>query len=271
MKKLLYILPVLLIITFFGCKSDRTSHAGVQAESQEAAPDSKKSKEIAERKLLKEGEVAFETDDPNKTIKKIYEAVKKHEGYIASEEESNEGGKISTSLSIRVPSEQFDNLVSDISRGVERFDRKNIDVKDVTEEFIDVEARLKTKKEVELRYIELLKQAKNVTEILETEKQIGVLRGEIESMEGRLKYLSDRVAYSTLQVKFYKKIPNRTRFGKEFGESFRNGWDNLMAFLILLTNLWPFMLIILGVVFSVTIISRRNRKKRLLNSDKKDL
>ena len=265
MKNFLYSVAVGLSLFLYGCQSNHRGDAGAQTVQKEAAPA--KEKKDPERKLLKEGSIAFETDDPAKTSKSIREAVKKHEGYIASDQESKQGGRVSTSLLIRVPSERFDDLINDIARGVERFDQKSIEVKDVTEEFIDIEARLKTQKELEARYLELLKQAKNVTEILETEKQIGVLRGEIESMEGRLKYLTDRVAYSTLQVTFYKEVPDRTRLSREFGESFRNGWDNLIAFFVLLTNLWPFILIIVGVIFGLRSLRRRKKRKKFLNSD----
>ena len=73
-----------------------------------------------------------------------------------------------------------------------------IDSQDVTEEYIDITARLKTKKELEARYLELLKKANKVEEIVSIEKEIGNLRSDIESIEGRLRYINNAVAYSTL-------------------------------------------------------------------------
>lgn len=63
-------------------------------------------------------------------------------------------------------------LLIDATKGVDKFDHKNIEVKDVTEEFLDVKARLKTKKELEDRYIDLLKKANNIKEILEIETRL---------------------------------------------------------------------------------------------------
>jgi len=118
------------------------------------------------------------------TRKQILESVDKYEGYIASDEEYKYKGGISNTIVIRVPAENFDELLADATKGVSKFDSKNITVKDVTEEFLDIQARLKTKKELENRYLELLKKAKSVPEILEVERQLGQLRADIESIEG---------------------------------------------------------------------------------------
>ena len=72
----------------------------------------------------------------------------------------------------------------------------------------EIEQCSKTKKEVEARYRELLTRATSVEEILKIEEQIGNIRTEIESAEGRLRYLSNQVQYSTLHVTFYEKYSN---------------------------------------------------------------
>jgi hypothetical protein len=102
-----------------------------------------------------------------------------------------------------------------------------------------------------------LKKAKNVIEILEIEKQIGQLRSEIESIEGRLKYLQNQVSFSTLTMTFYEDLPNQTEFGQKFKNGFRNGWDNLILFFVVLTNIWPFILIGLGLVVGLRIYRRK--------------
>jgi hypothetical protein len=213
--------------------------------------------ESVERKLIKEGRVEFETDNLNSTRKTIFEAINKYNGYVSSDQEFKSPGRKSNTLIIRVPADNFDNLLSDATQGVEKFESKEIDVKDVTEEFLDVQARLKTKKELELRYIDLLKQAKSVTEILEIEKQIGELRSDIESIEGRLKYLQDRVSFSTLTMTFYESIPNEIEFGQKFKNGFSNGWENLVWFFVVLTNIWPFILIGLGLIIGLRIYRRK--------------
>ncbi len=215
---------------------------------------------VVERKLIKTGNVSFETENLAQTQLNILNAVKNLNGYISSDNEYKSYYQISHTLTIRVPADNFDKLISIISEGVEHFDNKSIDVQDVTEEYIDIEARLKNKKELEARYLQLLSKANTVTELLEIEREIGNLRAEIESIEGRLNSLKNRISLSTLTVTFYKEIPNKTEFGGKMADGIGNGWDNLMWFFIGIINIWPFVLIFVGLTFWL-IRWRKKRKK----------
>ena len=229
-----------------------------QTEQQEAINEQQKAVNV-ERKLIKEGRVEFETDDINSTRKLIFESIKKYKAYISSDQEYKFSRRISNTIIVRVPAKNFDLLLSDITKGITKFDSKNIEVKDVTEEFIDIQARLKTKKKLENRYLELLKKANTVTEIIEVEKQIGQLRSEIESIEGRLKYLTSKVSLSTLTITFYQTVPNETEFGNKFKNGFKNGWNNLIWFFVFLTNIWPFILIGIGLRFGIKMWRKRKQ------------
>jgi len=178
---------------------------------------------------------------------------------MGSEQSYNTERRQSTTVNVRIPSHSFDGFIEDISSGVEQFDVKDISARDVTEEFLDVEARMKNKKELEARYQEILKKAQNVKEILEIEREINSLRSDIESMEGRLNYLKNQVSLSSIQITYYKETPKVTAFGKEFSNGFRSGWRNLVWFLVGLVNIWPFLLIIGLFIFG---FSRYLRKKR---------
>ena len=116
---------------------------------------------------------------------------------------------------------------------------------------------LKTKKEVEARYIAILKsKAKTLEEILIAEDKIRVIREEIEAVEGRLNYLKNKVNLSTIQVEIYQDpfyTQSTTRFNayqktgwsfsEEAGEAMATGWNGILVFLIGLLYGWPFFLI----------------------------
>ncbi|UII25119.1 DUF4349 domain-containing protein [Fulvivirga maritima] len=260
-KHLPQFISLVLLVSIFGCGQKHGGANLEMAEDEMVAPTSEqKSVEKIERKLIKEGRIEFETENIKATRKTIFEAVNKFKGYVSSDQEYKLPGRKSNTVVIRVPAASFDDLLSEATQGVEKFESKEINVKDVTEEFLDIQARLKTKKELEQRYVDLLKKAKNVTEILEIEKQIGQLRSEIESIEGRLKYLQDRVSFSTLSMTFYESIPDETEFSSKFSDGFKNGWDNLVWFFVLLTNIWPFILIVLGLIIGFRIYRRRKQK-----------
>jgi hypothetical protein len=278
------LIPVILIILLYSCSKNKSedyrtaSSEAAAYDELEMAPitvqnsqkpeniESEVSQKKLDRKLIKTGTIEFETENLNETNARIISSVKKLGGYISNENEYNNNyGQITINLTVRIPSKNFDALLSEVSKGVTHFDNKSINVKDVTEEFVDVQARIKTKKELETRYLQILEKAKTVKEILEIERELGNLRADIESFEGRLKYLKDQVSFSTLDISFYEltQVEKSNKFGEKFIDGFASGWENLIWFFIGLTNIWPFIILIIVLIWFIRrrIIARRNRKK----------
>jgi hypothetical protein len=214
--------------------------------------------ETTGRKLIKHGSISFETEDLRLTRKFISTIVQRHRGYVSDETTNRYQDRNQLSITLRVPAEKFDTVLSEIEAHATSLDNKNVNSKDVTEEFIDVDARLKTKKELELRYLVLLKDAKNVQEVIAVESQLGNVRSEIESMEGRLKYLSDQVALSTLSIECFEVVGTSFSFFSGIFSALRNGWENLLKFVIGLLSIWPF-LIIGGVSFYFLLKVKRKK------------
>lgn len=270
MKNTFNFLALLIILTMISCGQQSEKGIMEMSNLDNAAPTSQQKESevsdeniVIERKLIKEGRVDFETANISATRKSIIDAVEKYKAYISSDQEFKTPGRKSNTIVIRVPADNFDHLLNDATKGIEKFDSKEINVKDVTEEFLDVEARVKTKKELEARYIELLKLAKNVSEVLEIEREIGQLRSEIESIEGRLNYLQSKISFSTLTMTFYETvaIQNESPFGKEFSKGFTNGSYGVVWFLVVLVNLWPIIVIGLIVIFGIRFYRRRKAGK----------
>lgn len=256
---------LLTILFSFSCSNKYEEEAmnlgAVSDNFMEEPVSSKQPTKIPERKLIKEGHISFETTDLPNTRKNILAAVAKYQGYIASDEANKYNNQNSNTLIVRVPAENFDALLKAATQGIEKFDSKQITTRDVTEEFLDISARLKTKKELEKRYLELLKKANKVSEILDIEKEIGQLRSDIESIEGRLNYLQDQVGVSTIHFNFYEQFSVQTEYGEKFKTGFKNGWSNLIHVFIGLVNLWPFIILIIAIIFSIRYIRRKNRRE----------
>lgn len=269
MKQSITIWALLTVLTFYSCGSkENYSKVAGSAELNGPAKNqltAEKVENITERKVIKEGEISFETEDVNTTKSLVTKAVQELNGYIAKDDAFDYSEKLEHHLVIRVPADKFDLLLTKISESTKKLDSKNINVLDVTEEYIDIDARLKTKKELEDRYKELLKQATKVEEILAIEKESGQLRTEIESVEGRLRYLKDRITLSSLTVTYYQKTHSVFGFSSKFGQGIKSGWDNLLWFFIGLTNIWPFVLVIAATLY---IIIRQKRKRKNKNTTK---
>lgn len=216
-----------------------------------------------ERKIIKEGSIRFETKSVVETQKEIRKIVAELGGYIGNENSYNYEGTIEYSLTARVPEDKFNTLIDRVSSLAEKVESKNINSSDVTEEFIDVEARIKTKKELEARYKEILKKATRVDEILNIEREMGNLRAEIESLEGRMNYLKNRISLSTLNITFYEKVSVPFGFFSKVKQALHNGWQALLWFIIILISLWPFIILVLIILF--IILKFRKKKTNPLN------
>lgn len=211
-----------------------------------------------ERKIIKEGTLTFETQNTKNTQQRIAQAVAANEGLIVEESQSNMVLTLEHRIKIRVPAPKFDALLEAISKGADTLKSKTITAQDVTEEYVDVESRIKTKKELENRYQQLLQKATKVEEMLAIEREMGTLRTDIESVEGRLRYLKDRVAFSTLTVIYYETSTKSFSFLDKLGAALGDGWNNLLGFLVAVVSLWPLWLIAAGVLF-LLIRYRRNK------------
>jgi hypothetical protein len=109
-----------------------------------------------------------------------------------------------TAITIRVPAAMFDAAIKRIEKAGDVLHR-NVSAQDVTEEFRDVEIRLRNARAVRDRLEQLLAKANKVEESVLVERELERVSGEIERMEGRLKYLRDRAAFSTITVTFQPK------------------------------------------------------------------
>lgn len=270
MKVIHHLFAVLIVIAFNSCgekkEADFSAPSGNFRNEAGAAGgkelEEKAEAESIERKLIKKGDIAFQTNDIEKSRQEINKAVSELKGYISKDNVYSYSNRTGVTLEIRLPADNFDKLMERVSSNAERIERKNVDVMDVTEEYIDVEARLKTKKEVEIRYRELLAQAKSVNDVLNIERELGNLRSEIESIEGRLRYLKDQVAFSTLTVEFYKEKIGGSDFGfwQKIKNAGGNGWELLLMFLVGIAHLWPFMLLALAIIYLIRWIRKRRKQ-----------
>lgn len=206
-----------------------------------------------QKKVIKTGNLRFETQDLDKTRSRILTAVQKAGGYIQSDNSGKNYNTVYQNIAVRVPSANFDSLLKDITAGIAFFDEKSISQRDVTEEFVDIQARLKAKRALEERYLNLLAKAKTVREMLEIERELSNIREEIESKQGRLKYLQSQVSESTLYINFYKETAETgatVSYGTKIVNALKSGWNGISIFFLGLLHVWPFLILVgIGTFF----------------------
>jgi hypothetical protein len=212
-------------------------------------------------KIIKTADITCRVEDYKKARTDIEGIVKKIGAYIASENEQNNSYSINNNMVIRVQNKDFDALVTNLVGVAKEVTNKNISTRDVTAQFVDIQTRLKTKKEIEKRYIDLLQKATKIQDILDIEEKIRVLREEIEAKEGELKYLADQVSYSTINLSFYQTYEfepsERPGFWNRLASSMGAGWKGFLNFIIGFAGFWPLWLILGIVGYAVYKVIRR--------------
>jgi hypothetical protein len=192
--------------------------------------------------------------------------IKSYDAYYENESFENNEAKVSYHLKIRVPSKQFEVFLKASEKGEGEIVFKNIDARDVTEEYVDGEIRLTSKKLFRNRYNQLLEKAGKVEDILAIEENIRTLQEEIESQEGQLKFLDDQVAYSTLEVYLFsekdiaKPLVNEDTFFQRFKSSISNGWNTLVSFLLWCVMQWPWVVVIIILIVIIKIYLKKRKK-----------
>jgi flagellar biosynthesis chaperone FliJ len=218
--------------------------------------------EAIETKIITTGSVTMEVVNITRFNDELKAIIAKYDATITNENSNDYDRRLESNYTIRVPKLAFKTFFDVLKPMAKKIESQSINAQDVTEQFIDIESRLKNRKALEERYREILKQAKNVNDILNIERQLNQIRSEIESQEGRLKYLNDQVDMSTIQLTAYQIKPYTYEaeeidsFGQKIKQSIANGWSSLIGGIIWVISLWPLALIIVLVV----ILIKRRRK-----------
>jgi hypothetical protein len=202
-----------------------------------------------EKKIIKNADLNLEVTDYNAYNQQVHASVKQWGGYIAQETQQSSEYKKENTIAIKVPVDQFDNIVQSLTSGKEKILVNKITSEDVTGEVVDTRARMEAKRQIRQRYMDLLKQARNMEEILRVQNVIDDIQLQIESATGRINYLTHASAFSTIHLTFFQVIDasavdlKEPTFGQRVLDSLKNGMSWMGELLLLMLNLWPLALL----------------------------
>ncbi|WP_299890064.1 DUF4349 domain-containing protein [uncultured Lacinutrix sp.] len=278
LKTVFKILVITLSVFIFGCKNDSYKESvmanevdisenfeTISAEQTIAKFATEQTNVPLDLKIIKSATARYQVKNVKQATNKIKIVAREYGAYISDLRFQNDLYRKENRFTIKVPQKHFDKVMDSVNVIADFVEYENITTKDVTEEYLDIEARLKTKLEVKARYeLILRKNAETVEDILKTEDKLRIIQEEIESAQGRLKYLTNKVAYSTIQIDLYESVDYKEEpksytktFWSKTKDGLSNGWSFIEAFIIVLINIWP--LLIIGV-FSFFIIRKRLKK-----------
>lgn len=161
---------------------------------------------VTERKIIRNADLILETGDPAAGQRKVASIAESRGGFVITSEskQRNAEGQLKpemvVTITVRVPAAQFDAVINEIRGAGSRVAQEKVTGQDVTEEYIDLEARIRAKQALEAQFMEIMKQAKSVQDALEVQRQLAEVRSEIERIEGRRRFLENQSSLSTINV-----------------------------------------------------------------------
>jgi len=203
-----------------------------------------------DKKIVRTADLNVEVKNFRIFTDQLRKTVRSSGGYIAQEQQTQSVYKIENTVTIKVPVDRFEEALGQIVSDSDRLIGKKISSEDVTLQIIDTRSRLEAKKEVRERYLELLKQAKNMKDILSVQNEINEIQEQMEAASGRIAYLGHSAAFSTINLDFYQVLdagaqeePSSSFFQKIKG-ALQSGWDWCSSVVLGLISLWPLGIVI---------------------------
>lgn len=240
-------------------------NAEFQKVSLNEADTAAASAEAADRKIIRNANLTMEVTSTTDTQHEVTTIAEAHGGFVVTSEakqrESQDPARrtLDIKLVVRVPSERFGSALDQIRGLAETLREEAVAGQDVTEEFIDLEARIRTQQALELQFTEILKQARKVSDAMEVQRQIADVRTDIEKLEGRKRFLANRSSLSTITVNIEAPrmiTVNTSGFGRSLRDSVGMGVDLGSAILLFLVRavivmvpVTVFLLLPLGLLF----------------------
>ena len=275
MKRLIIVLSlvVLLLVPVACAKAPEgvapmPAPAPVQPDRDEAfAPGALPSTE--ERMIVRTGEMSLVVEDVVGARDEIAQLAARYDGYVVSSQISGEEQEMRGYISIRVPDGKFESALAELRDLAVRVTSESTASRDITEEYVDLQSRLKNAEATESQYLALLGKATDVEDILRIYERLSQVRREIEQIKGRMQYLERTSSMSLIEVRLKPEATAKplVRAGWNIVEIFKSAIRGLTTAGQVLGTIAIWLLIfspIWGTILGIVYWRLRKRKKAQL-------
>jgi hypothetical protein len=226
-----------------------------------------------ERKIIRNADLTLEADSAEEAQHKITFIAESNGGYVVESQQSSVNSRSSlkdfVAMKLRVPSSRFGAALDEIRKTSKRVADETIKGEDISEEFVDLEARIKAKKALEAQFQAIMKRAYSVDDALSVQAEIGSVREEIEQLEGRRNFLADQSSFSTISIRIQTETvtapANPNGFFSQLSAAFNTGLNAALVFIswfvTLFVALLPFALLIGLPVYGLIRYLQKQRRK----------
>lgn len=230
-----------------------------------------------DRKIIRNADLSLESETPEETQRRITAIAEANGGFVVESQQTSSDVRATkrdiVTMNVRVPSQKFADTLDQIRAMSARIIFETVKGDDLTEEFMDIEARLKAKKALEAQFVEIMKRANSIDDALNVQSQLAEVRGEIEKIEGRKRFLENQSSLSTIKIKLQTPevvfSASSKGFSSRLAESFGVGLEFATNFVLgivtILVAIAPFAILIgLPLVFIVRYFWKRHGRSRTI-------
>ena len=251
---------------------------GAQQVSLSEVDKAEVTNEAADRKIIRNADITMEVDSTTDAQQRVTSIAESNGGFVVTSEAKQRANvdpakrTLDIKLVVRIPAGRFGSVLDQIKQLAGNVSEANVSGQDVTEDFIDLEARIRTQKALELQFLEIMKQARKVEDALEVQRQIADVRTDIEKLEGRKRFLENRSSLSTITVNIrapkVAEVVNTTGFWRTVRDSVSESLELasemvlfFVRFVIVMVPIAVFVILPLGLILRYLI--RRAKRIRL--------
>lgn len=250
----------------------------VEVESEEVSEDSKIESEVSEvasvRMIIHKAVMSVNVKELDKAQSNIEQKVEQYGGYIVESNVYQEDDQTSSGkMIVRIPEKNFEKFLVDAEGEAAEILERNVTGQDVTEQFVDLQSRVKSKRAVEERLLEFMSNAQKTDDLLKISSDLATIQEEIEVMVGKMKYLENQTSFSTIELSMYenrvvvpdidsKELNTWEKTQKQLATSTNALLATGSAFIVFFIGNLPVLVILVGIAVVVYwIIKRRIRRE----------
>lgn len=206
------------------------------------------------KKLIYRANLNMEVENYEQAQTEVRNMVNLARGYILGFTETLSDSEHGGTFLVKIPASGFSSFLDNLEKIKNESLQRSIEGQDVSEEYVDLEARLKAKQLLESQYVEFMKKATQATDLVSFANELGKVQEEIEQIKGRMRYIDQNVLYSTVELRLYQPDESTVNPRKEEPQSlFARASDALRGTLNALSMGFEWLIIVLAGALPVLV------------------
>lgn len=265
---------LLALLGAYGCARGEAPASGAAAATPVASAQTTQDAAPSARKVIRKAELSLEVASAASAQADVTRIAERHGGYVASTTrhvtaENAERSTSGVTLTLRVPAEKLSVVLEQVKRLGTGVETERIGSEDATDEYVDLEARIENQRRLEQQFLEILKTARTVTEALNVQRELSVVRTEIDRMEGRRRFIAKEAALSTIELNLSTARPLVRASLSDFTSAARSAYSDaisvgagLIAFGIRFVGVALPVLVVFGLPLLLVVSALRRHQRR---------